>query len=327
MAEWTLEQLIDLYSRVSPEAISESDEYRALCGQYAANTAFQAARKRVEEAAVFVQATMEAAAGASQEIVSALRLLLRTRSVSQDLELYHDLISSRYRPNWSLEQQAHFDKAYKNLALRYDFFFSFTNRYEQRDGENPVNTMYKHFILKVLTPDEWKSADRKKENLLARAIYTVLCRAEGHVGYFFPDTQYDNSVTEDKLRERLQDSFVFIQLVQNVMFRPPAAGTNYCHWEYSLTMERLAADHGRENRILFALAERDRNALLASDRVHPQYDRWHKDVLQRDPPSFPEADDPRHAHTRFREITNLVERKLAEKIDEAWDREIESVPS
>ena len=153
MAEWTLKLIVDLYARYSPDDIANVPEFRAM-QQFQQIPAFQEARKRVEEAAVFVRATMEAAAGPRDEVVYGLRLLRRTRAVPQDLELYHDLIFAGYRNKWSTELQDHFDRAYANLKLPNDFFFSFTNRCDQPFGENPVNTAYKHFIIKALKPEE-----------------------------------------------------------------------------------------------------------------------------------------------------------------------------
>lgn len=149
-------------------------------------------------------------------------------------------------------------------------------------SENPVNNTYKHFILKVLTPTDWESADRRDENLLAKAIYTLVAEKKGHKGFYFPDSQYDNTFTEEKLEKSLLDSHVFVQMVQNVMFRPPSDSDrkNYCHFEFIRAYGQLETEHQVEHRMLFMIAER-KDAFIRPRDVYPPYEPWLDQIIRR----------------------------------------------
>ncbi len=231
-----------------------------------------------------------------------------------------------YRAKWPFAQQAYFESGYQKLSLPNDFFFSFSTRYEHVASENPVNYAYKHFILKVLTPEDWESADRNKENLLAKAVYTLVSEKKGHKGFYFPDSQYDNTYTEEKLERELRDSYIFLQMLQNVMFRPPAEGENYCHFEFIRAHQQLDAEGQVEHRMLFVVAENEGGFIRPRD-VYPDYDQWFGQVIKRkDVPYIPEVAVPVDADARYEQIKKLIEEKLIALIDAAWYRLIDNVP-
>jgi hypothetical protein len=318
--------LIELYTANPVRIITAQPAYQKLCAQYVSKDGFPAARNLVEKIAVNVQNRMSKALGPTAETAAALELLKRTRARPDEMEIYYALIVKGYSPKWSPAQQAYFEKGYHKLALPYDFFFSFSTRYEYVASENPVNNTFKHFILKVLTPTDWESADRKKENLLAKAVYTLMAEKKGHKGFYFPDSQYDNTFTEEKLEKKLRDSHVFVQMVQNIMFRPLAEGENYCHFEFVRAHQQLDAEGQVEHRMLFLIAEKE-DAFIRPKDVYPDYEVWFGQIIKRkDVPYIPEAPVPLDADARYQQIKTLIEDKLVVLIDAAWDRLIDNVP-
>jgi hypothetical protein len=320
--------LIEVYAANPVRTITTQPTYQKLCAQYVGKDGFPAARSLVEKIAVNVQNRMSKALGLgpTAETAAGLELLKRTRGRPDEMEIYYALITKGYNLTWSPAQRTYFEQAYQKLSLPYDFFFSFSTRYEHVASENPVNNIYKHFILKVLTPTDWESADRKKENLLAKAIYTLMAENKGHKGFYFPDSQYDNTFTEEKLEKSLGDSHVFVQMVQNVMFRPPSQGENYCHFEFVRAHQQLEAERQVEHRMLFLIAEREQAFMRAED-VYPDYELWYLQTIKRkDVPYVPEVPAPLDADVRYQQIKTLIEDKLVALIDAAWDRLIDNVP-
>jgi hypothetical protein len=318
-------ELIEIYARNPVGTIVAQPAYKELCARNVDNVGFAAARNLIEKIALKVQTRMNKALGSAAQTSAALELLKRTRTRPQEMEIYYALIETGYSLKWSVYQQEYFRSGNHKLSLPYDFFFSFSTRYEHVAKENPINNAYKHFILKVLTPTDWESADRNKENLLAKAIYTLISENKGHKGFYFPDSQYDNSFTEQKLEKSLRDSHVFVQMLQNVMFRPPLQGENWCHFEFCRVHQQLTAERQVEHRMLFLIAEKQ-GALIQSDKVYPDYDDWLQVITLKDAPYIPEVPLPHDADARSEQIKELIENKLVALIDAAWDRLIDAVP-
>jgi len=230
-----------------------------------------------------------------------------------------------YSSKWSFVQQEYFKNGFLEFSLPYDFFFSFSTRFEETAPENPINSTYKHFILKVLTPTDWQSADRKKENLLAKAVYVLVAESKGHRGFYFPDSQYDNTFTEQKLEKCLADSHVFVQIVQNVMFRPPRKGKNYCHFEFVRMYDQLESKAQVEHRMIFVIAEKQ-SSFVQNREVFLEYDSWYQIIKHKDVPYIPAVTVPLDADALYEEIKNLIENKVVAPIESAWDRLIDNVP-
>jgi hypothetical protein len=112
----------------------------------------------------------------------------------------------------------------------------------------------------VLGEDAITRSSQRETNLLAKAICLRLA-TPGIEGYYFPRQQYDNAETEKKLEEACDESFM-VQLIQSILFYPPAQGKNYCFLEWERVMQKLSADE-KEKRILYVLAEMDYRGLQA----------------------------------------------------------------
>ena len=233
------EDLLQILATTEIANISQSIEYQKLCQANVGDSRFQAERDRVERIKIRVEANLKPPLTTIEEAKAALSLLIRSRRVTEDRDLYHALLVRGYKARWTNKQQAYFDDAWEKIRLEYDFFFSFTTRYPRVEGENPINTAYKYFIIKELERTTWNCADRKKENLLATTVFRLLLTEAEYKGFFFPDSQFDNTMTEEKLAQACRNCLVFVQLIQNIMFQPPEKGENWCHFEYKLVKSLL----------------------------------------------------------------------------------------
>jgi hypothetical protein len=197
------------------------------------------------------------------------------------------------------------------------FFLSFTSRYPSPElgGPNPINVAYKHFIKHVLGEDAITSSNQRGTNLLAKAICLRLT-TPGIEGYYYPRQQYDNAETEKKLEEACDESFMFVQLIQSILFYPPARGKNFCFLEWDRVMRRLSADE-KEERILYVLAEMDYRELQDLTPPPPdEYNGWYQHVSKKDRPHLPKVPFWRQA------ILEDLEEKIADhlltRIKDAW---------
>lgn len=208
------------------------------------------------------------------------------------------------------------------IKLEYDYFLSFTSRYPPGvAGDNPINTAYQQFIISEIGVDEYNKADRKKQNLLASAVQRLLSQPRMK-GFYFPHTQYDNTVTEKKLEEACDNSLVFVQLVQTIMFDPPATGTNFCFFEWNRVQTQFA-EADKDRRILFVVAAQDRNVFLGVLPFY-EYDLWHDHIRRKDPPYLPEVQF--YSEATLREVKRTFQDKMVPEIRAAWFRLIEGAP-
>ena len=325
LSESPWQELIQLYAAHPFRTVGTLPEYARLENQYEGKSVFGTAKSRIETAAIHIQNRMSKALDSAQQTAAALELLKRTRAKREEMEIFYELLTKGYRSNLSPAQQSYLKEGFQALSVSHDFFFSFSTRRELPDGEHPINIDYRHIILRVLTPAEWESADRRRENLLAKAVYTLMAEKKGHRGFYFPDSQYDNTYTQEKLETQLRDSYVFVQMVQNVMFRPPDKGDNYCHFEFTQAFDRLQTREQQEHRMLFLIAERKENFVREWD-VYVGYQSWFDAIKSKDVPYLPDVPVPGNADARYLEINTLIEDKLVGSIDAAWDRLIDNVP-
>jgi hypothetical protein len=273
------EDLLRLYATNRIEKVTQSVEYQNLCRKYQGNQVFEAERAQIERVKKSVEEWLDKPITLAKQVEQALCLLLSERRELQTLSIYYDLVVEGYKPDWSLAQQEYFDQAWKKINFKYDFFLSFTSRYEPVPGDNPVNSYYKYFIQHALGVTEFESADRKKMNLLASCVYRHVGRTP-MVGFFYPHGSHDNSLVKDKLAKACADSRVFLQLVQNIMFEAPPGRPNFCFFEYEKMNELLQNDPDRETRILFVVAERDQR-LLEEPLVPQVYKSWRNHIFEK----------------------------------------------
>jgi hypothetical protein len=316
------EELIRLYAANPVANIDGVAGFQDLRREFSEDRQFQAERHQIECAKQAIEAAVSPDVTQQEQVKSAIQLLIQTRPDQKRRNLFHELIVSGYKPAWTEERRLYFDAAWEKIKLEYDYFLSFTTRYPIAVGDNPVNNAYKHFITAVLGSDFFNGSDRKKTNLLAMAVHSVLAQASLK-GFFFPHSQYDNTNTEQKLQAACDDCLVFVQLVQIIMFVPPnGGGTNYCFYEWDRAIRRFTGPD-RENHILFVVATPDRSEILEG-LPFVDYNAWHRHVRDKDPPYLPTAEFRDKATVL--QIRSAFKDKITPKIRGAWFRLINDAP-
>jgi hypothetical protein len=245
---------------------------------------------------------------------NAIQLLVANRRDPNKRDLFHALISAGYKPHWTAEQQAYFDRVWPLIQFKHDYFLSFTSRHPTPDlrNPNPINSSYKHFIKHVLGEAVWKS-DHRDTNLLARAIHARL-EAPPIRGFYYPRDQYDNAETEKKLEAACDASLIFVQLIQAILFEPPPHAKNYCFFEWERVSGQLSAPE-REQRILYVLAAMDHREL---QNLNPptDYDQWHRHIAAKDRPHLPMT--LFWKQTVLQDLDERIATSLLTRIKDAW---------
>jgi hypothetical protein len=317
------DRLIRIYATNSVAEIQNSAEFQTLLQQYSGDKSFQAERNRIEIAKTWVEEALEGELTEQETVQKAIKLLICLRSDPKNRALCHELIIAGHWPNWIEPRRQYFNVSWEKIKLEYDYFISFTCRYPNPEtpGGNPVNAQHKHFIISKIGPDEFKKAS-KAENLLAIAVDRALTQV-GLKRFFFPVFQYDNSKTEEKLANACDNSLVFFQLVEPIMFHPLAGGlNNYCYNEWQRVYNRLRGTDAEEN-ILYLIVVADRHVFADVSR-HPGYSDWYNHIANKDSPYLPET--PTRNASALDNIKRIFDQKLRPEIKGAWNRLIEGVP-
>jgi hypothetical protein len=307
------DDLLRVYATNQVGRIADVQEYKSLCAQHGTNPQFGAERDRIEIVKQKLEQWLEGNLTVHDQAEQALSVLLSERYKPADLDLYFRLITLGYKPRWSPQQQDSFDASWKRISLTYDYFLSFTTRYEPEiAGDNPVNINYKYFIQHVLGVAYYDGNDRKKTNLLASSVHKHLERNSMH-GFFYPHTANDNSVVAEKLEAACAGSRVFVQLVQNIMFTDPSERKNYCFFEYEKVRQLLAGVPNRERLILFIVAEKDQK-LVRQPLVPVDYRDWHRHISSKGAP-YLAAVDLQDRASRIEDLQKILD-KIHDQIED-----------
>jgi hypothetical protein len=314
-------ELIKIYATHPVDEVQSTPEYQHLLDIFEHDQAFATDRDQIEQykvrAEVFLDKPGLTRAG---EVREALKLLIAYRNDPRR-ETYYQLIEAGYMGRWSPAQQRYLAFAWKKIRAKLDYFLSFTTRRPDPHYENPVNTDYRSFIVSKLGAKEYRCADRKTRNLLAETIHFILSNPPTK-GFFFPDVQYDNSITLNKLDDAAEGSLTFVQLVQNMMFEVPdqEGVPNYCWMEFKRALELAEVEEKKpEDRLLFLVAEADRATLTPELQVPGEYTAWYAHIRQRDPPFLNPKEKPEA-------LTDLLWSKLLTRLRAALGELVAGVP-
>ena len=297
--------LLRLYATNRVDEIATLLEFQSFCQQNENKPLFKTHRVRIEEAKRKLEVWLEPESPEDNPVEQAISVLLAERHQLANRDLYYQLITLGYKPDWSDNQKNYFDLTWQRIRLKYDFFLSFTTRHEEVAGDNPVNSDYRYFIQHVLGTTEFENADRKKKNLLASCVHRYLARTP-MVGFFYPHSENDNAVVDPKLAEACADSRVFVQLVQNIMFTIPTARQNYCFFEYEKVNQLLHGAADKERLIQFVIAEKE-GKLVSSLLVPLEYRTWYKHVSSKAAP-YLSAMDLQNKANRIEDLQRCLEK-------------------
>jgi hypothetical protein len=316
------DDLIRVFTSDSVDRVIKTKEYRQLCTAHDGDLQFNAERALVERAKKRLESLLDKPFPRAEQVRAALTELHKKRS-DRHQGLYYDLIVAGYEFKWSDTQKDYFRRAWRLIQSKYDFFFSFTTRHQPPDEDNLVNTDYRHFISVYADANLLHTADRRRTNLLAHAIYRLL--AKDRNGFLFTRYEGENQMVEERLRTACQSSLVFVQLVQNIMFRPSGERPNYCFFEYNEATSWILPDLNGEERVLFIVAEDSPEALTDPDEVPEEYEGWYKHLRAKGPPYLKRFGI--YDEAKIEEYRNSIEEKIAARLRAAWQRIFLGVPN
>jgi hypothetical protein len=233
----------------------------------------------------------------------------RDEAQARNRYLFYDLLVAIYGTKWSAERTAYLDKALAAVGLQRDYFLSFTTRHHRDVSVNPINKRYEFFIRKVLK-DRFGNVNEEKDNLFARAIHEIFSQKAR--GYYFSKSEDDASIVDDELKRELNQSMVFVQIVQSEMFE--LIEKNYCYLEWEWAREHFGND---ESCILYILGEDDRDWLdiLVPDDTYSKWDSHVKAKKASPTPMHRLSNEEKIEETR-----SSLERILKGNIIGAWIR-------
>jgi hypothetical protein len=241
-----LEELIEIYATVPADKVRQNARFVTLRQLNDADEIFHSHHLLVEGQRRLLENTVAAQKTWQKEVKFALKAFqqLLNPQDKDDLrpEIFLRLVRRAYYPGWTAKQQSYFDAIIDHIRNKQDYFLSFTQR-KVGDGSNPINSLQRYLIQTYGIPDP----KDEKENKLALMLHRALASHQFR-GFFYPEYTGDTLQVAQKLKEGMDQSLVFIQLVQNEMFsKQYPAQPNYCADEY------LDAAHQKKQMIyLFA---------------------------------------------------------------------------
>ena len=314
----TLEQLIGIYARHPVAEVAGDPAYLTLCQKNDKDVLFHRERLRVEQ----LKRKLEDQVGIQQtrqkQVKYALKLFRRlTGTENQESDILLRLTKLAYFPGWSEKQQAYFNKITAQIETGQDYFLSFTQR--NRDGAgNPINSIHRYLIQSYGLPDPIDRAQNELAQMLHRCL--TISRYQFR-GFFFPAHEDDSAQVAEKLKEEMEKSLVFIQLVQNEMFSKHYTHIkNHCFAEYSDAVQQ-------QKKMIYLFADGlHPTDLIAEDDAEYDLDPWYQIVRGADCVDFvptPTADQSANIIVNREKLKQRLEEKMQSYRETLW----ESVPS
>ena len=192
-------------------------------------------------------ALRDALSGCANDVATALVLFDNEldkpgEAVSRTAQALCTIVDHRCFRGWSRRQQTYFVDTAIDLADRYDFFLSFSNRPYKAEPDSVLDVNYhnKNFIKSVLSDvgrSRWST-----ENLVAPAVLNIIesysgLRSHGLRGYYYPAHEGNGATIKEKIVSALERSRAFVQVLHNEMF-VGAKENNFCCFEFEMSLKR-----------------------------------------------------------------------------------------
>lgn len=315
-----IQLLLDIYSSLDAESIDNNTDYIALCKRNAKFSWFNEVRLKIEN--IHNKIEKLNTFSSKSQVIEALYFMFKIFKKDESSFFYGKfLVENKLYINWSQEQINYFEGTLIQLTECFnDYFLSFTSRMTS-EGHNLLHLNYKYFIKHILQIEDWtkavKKAKENKTNLLALAINTLM--SEKLEGFYYPSQIGDNKVVNEKLKSNCRNSFTFVQVIQNVLFRH-ADRENYCYTEYTYAETSISSDHR-----LYILAERNRDNLLKRHAIIEDYENWYEEILSKDLVHLPFTES--FNLTQLNSMRILIEEDVVKKIERLKELLFENAPS
>ena len=321
------DQLIEIFAQCKIDELSNNEDYKKLLEQNENSRLLDAEIKRVKDIKQELEENVENQSSKKNQVIEALKCLNQwiVGKNEKEISICCKLIRKGYSMKWTESQRDHFQKYADALQNYWLYFFSFTGRNRDPEHDNDINKQHKFLIKNILGQDYYKKADKKNQNLLAEAINHCLKTSGNNVGkggFYYLDHPGDNRDIEEKLKEECERCFVFIQLIQNIMFLQEEPGkNNYCHLEYKCACNRKTTKDFK-----FLLAEESLKHLIEKHNVYPPYKTWHREISTKKKEFIHLEHTANYNRRHIEDQKNKINKKLVEELDRIKWEIIEDVP-
>jgi hypothetical protein len=141
-------------------------------------------------------------------------------------------------------------------------------------------------------------------------------------GFYYPVHEGDNRKVEKKIMDAAGNTFVFIQIIQNIMFSKNfPCEQNYCFFEYCEAKRNISDDQ----RILFILAEGSLKDIIPKNDIWENYDNWYDEMEKKDKIILEYTET--YNLKRIIGLKNEIKKKLLDRVSETKRKMINEVPA
>jgi F0F1-type ATP synthase delta subunit len=326
--------LIECYAKYGVENVNQCEDFKTLCNKERGDFIFNEERRRIENLQRSIESEVSRSPTSREQIINALKLLDKkfapkdNKKNKEDVEYIYELILKGYcNKDWRADQLDYFKKVYKAITTYSDYFLSFTNRKATKNNPNIVN--FNHmYLIKWLCPSyrekkHFERESKENNNLLAKAIYYFLRSNKPQLrGFYYPVHEGDNQKVKEKLRAAAGNTFVFIQIIQNIMFSKNFdCENNYCFFEYCEAKRNISGEH---QRILFILAEDSREDIIPKTDIWEKFENWYDEMVEKDKIilEYTKTYRPR----QLEKLEDKIKKNLLNRVSEAKEKMIDKVP-
>lgn len=308
------EKLIDIYATCNTDKISKNPRFIKLRNQHKHDQDFPNINREIQDIKKLIEKRVLIQSYHKNQIIKALKVSNRIVKTNKEesIKIVHDLIIKMFRSKWTRKQLNHFETFFTALENCYDYCLSFTKRNPSPGQVNIINQKYKFLIKDILGHKKYKQANRIKDNLLAASI-NYLLENEQLNGFYYPHKEGDSQKVKQKLKEGCENSFVFVQLIQNVMFTD-LNDENFCFFEYNVAVKpRPFRKHFK-----FLLAGNSHKDLIKEEEVSLEYDDWYQNVYESDKLIIEPTDVYNAA--QIKELKDKISEKLLQSVKNSkWE--------
>lgn len=209
------------------------------------------------------------------QVQNCLALLHDYRVCLEDIDVLSKLIRNDadcLYTTWNSDGKQLYDKAYEIVTGWQDYFLSYTNR-----NIPEVNNFVIDYIGNCFKQHEF-NADKDKRNLVADLIEKWL-NQEGLISFYDNKNLIIGDEIKDEIEQYCKSCFVFVQVVEKVMFTKPEGRQNWCFKEYTHYQGNDLIDDG--NKVCCFIAISGDESAVFPVSVFTDYAEWHKDVKGR----------------------------------------------
>ena len=322
------DKLISIFATNNFSEIKNDTEFLELYKKYKNESLFKNVVATLTEIKEDLDLRYDGCNSAKEQVIEALYFMNEIVHERDDTlsDNTFNLILKMSENFWTDKQTQHFIGSYNAMLNKTDYFFSYTDRNPNSPNLNSINRRYKHLIIHLLGEDKYKNEDKNKKNLLAESLNSFF-QGHGLKGFYYPREEGTSYPVDEKLTHSLKNSYVFIQLIQNIMFTKPEQKNgekkkNYCHKEFKTATNHFSNDN---QCMKFLLAERNHDSLVDPVEVPRSYQKWYHRIAKSSAfeIAFTEKEDP----DKIIGVKDSIREKVVEDIKKSKWEFLLAVPS